>query len=268
MSDTSQVQDHASANAGPVPRNDAYFWPSKENGMVPFCIATRSTGILPMRNEFRQTPSETLAELPFQTDRNHHGVFDLSYLRHLPAMTLMAPKDENELRHMLKTAIYSDVPMALRYPRGSGFGVLQDSELKCLEIGTGEILAEGTDATIIAIGGTVYPACEAAEKLKSQGISAGVVNARFVKPLDAALILAVARATGRIVTVEENVLQGGFGSAVLELLHDNNLQDVRIRRLGISDCFVEQGSQVQLRRDVGIDAEGIAAAVTTLLRRE
>ena len=198
----------------------------------------------------------------------HHGVFDLSYLRHLPAMTLMAPKDENELRHMLKTAIYSDVPMALRYPRGSGFGVLQDSELKCLEIGTGEILAEGTDATIIAIGGTVYPACEAAEKLKSQGISAGVVNARFVKPLDAALILAVARATGRIVTVEENVLQGGFGSAVLELLHDNNLQDVRIRRLGISDCFVEQGSQVQLRRDVGIDAEGIAAAVTTLLRRE
>ena len=122
----------------------------------------------------------------------HHGVFDLSYLRHLPGLTLMAPKDENELRHMLKTALYAGAPMALRYPRGAGYGVEMDSELKSLEIGKGELLVEGGDVCIVAIGSTVYPALKAAETLKGRGISAGVVNARFVKPLDADLILVVA----------------------------------------------------------------------------
>ena len=196
----------------------------------------------------------------------HHGVFDLSFLRHLPDMTLMAPKDENELRHMLKTAVYSGIPMALRYPRGAGYGVELDSELKTLEIGRGEELLDGKDLTIIAIGATVYPALEAAEILRQKGIAAGVVNARFVKPLDADLILSVARSTGHVMTVEENALQGGFGSAVLELLYDNNLQNVKVKRLGIPDHYVEQGSQAQLRKDVGIDSEGIAAAAVEFMK--
>jgi 1-deoxy-D-xylulose-5-phosphate synthase len=173
----------------------------------------------------------------------------------------MAPKDENELQHMLKTAIYAGTPMALRYPRGAGHGVAMDSELKTLEIGKGELLVEGGDVCIVAIGSTVCPAVRAAELLRERGISAGVVNARFAKPLDADLILSVAGKTGCIVTVEENALQGGFGSAVLELLFDNGRQDVKIKRLGIPDRYVEQGSQAQLRKDLGIDAEGIAAAV-------
>ena len=196
----------------------------------------------------------------------HHGVFDLSYLRHLPGITLMAPKDENELRHMLKTAVYSGVPMALRYPRGAGYGVELDVELKTLEIGKGELLTEGRDLCIIAIGSSVYPALQAAESLRQKGISAGVINARFVKPLDADLILTAARTTGRIMTVEENALQGGFGSAVLELIHDNSLQDVKVKRIGIPDRYIEQGSQAQLRKDLGIDAEGIAAAAESFLK--
>ena len=196
----------------------------------------------------------------------HHGVFDLSYLRHLPAITLMAPKDENELRHMLKTAVYAGTPMALRYPRGAGYGVELDSELRTLEIGRGELLAEGGDLCIIAIGSTVQPALQAAETLKGKGISAGVINARFVKPLDSELIITAARTAGRIVTVEENALQGGFGSAVLELLFDSGLQDVKVKRLGIPDRYIEQGSQAQLRKDLGIDAEGIAAAAEAFLK--
>jgi 1-deoxy-D-xylulose-5-phosphate synthase len=196
----------------------------------------------------------------------HHGVFDLSYLRHLPGITVMAPKDENELRHLLKTAIYSGLPVALRYPRGAGYGVELDRDLQCLEIGKGEQLLDGTDLTLVAVGATVYPALQAAEALRLKGVSAGVVNARFVKPLDAELILGVARRTGRIITVEENALQGGFGTAVLELLYDNNRQDVKVRRLGLPDHYIEQGSQAQLRKDVGIDAEGITAAALEFMK--
>ncbi len=196
----------------------------------------------------------------------HHGVFDLSYLRHLPGITLMAPKDENELRHMLKTAIYGGAPMALRYPRGSGYGVDMDTDLMTLEIGKGEQLVDGDDLCFIAIGSTVYPALQAAEALRQKGIKAGVINARFVKPLDADLILSAARKTGRIITVEENALQGGFGSAVLELIYDHNLTDVRIKRLGVPDFYVEHGSQAQLRKDLGIDAAGIAQAAEEFLR--
>jgi 1-deoxy-D-xylulose-5-phosphate synthase len=197
----------------------------------------------------------------------HHGVLDYSFLRHLPGLALMAPKDENELRHMLKTAIYADGPIALRYPRGSGYGVVLDPDLKILELGKGELLREGGDICIIAIGSTVYPALQAAESLLQAGIRAGVVNARFVKPLDHDLILSVAGATGRIITVEENVLQGGFGSAVLELLSDRGLIDVKVRRLGIPDRFIEHGSQAQLRSDLGLDAAGITAAVLDFLKK-
>jgi 1-deoxy-D-xylulose-5-phosphate synthase len=195
----------------------------------------------------------------------HHGVFDLSFLRHLPDLVLMAPKDENELQHMLKTAVYAGGPMALRYPRGAGFGVAMDREPVALEVGKGEIVADGDDLAIVAIGVTVNAALKAAETLKTRGIGACVINARFVKPLDRQLILSEARRTGCLVTVEENALQGGFGSAVLELLEEERITGVRIKRLGIPDRFIEQGSQAQLRKDLGLDAEGIAAAVEAFL---
>lgn len=196
----------------------------------------------------------------------HHGVFDLSFLRHIPEMTVMAPKDENELQHMLKTAIYSERPISLRYPRGAGYGVPLDDELKEIPIGRGEQLGDGEDLAIIAIGSTVYPALEAAERLKAAGINATVINARFVKPLDRDLILAAAARTGHLLTVEENALQGGFGTAVLELLSDEGKNDIRVRRIGIPDRFIEQGSQAQLRADLGLDAAGIAAAAEAFLK--
>ena len=197
----------------------------------------------------------------------HHGVFDLSFLRNLPGLTIMAPKDENELRHMLKTALSLDAPVALRYPRGAGYGVDMDREIRVLPTGKGELLKEGSDISIIAIGSTVFPALQAAEALDSQGISASVVNARFIKPLDVELITSQAAKTGRILTVEENALQGGFGSAVLELLHDNGLSGVKVKRLGIPDRYIEHGTQAQLRRDLGIDAVGIGEAVKEFMKQ-
>ncbi|MSM41054.1 MAG: 1-deoxy-D-xylulose-5-phosphate synthase [Geobacter sp.] len=195
----------------------------------------------------------------------HHGTFDLSYLRHLPEMTVMAPKDENELQHMLKTALYSGRPISLRYPRGNGYGVPLDQELRELPIGKGEQLADGNDLAIVAIGSTVYPALEAAGLLGQRGIRASVINARFVKPLDRELILNAASRTGLLVTVEENALQGGFGTAVLELLADEGRTDIRVKRIGIPDRFIEQGSQSQLREDLGLDATGIAATCEAFL---
>jgi 1-deoxy-D-xylulose-5-phosphate synthase len=197
----------------------------------------------------------------------HHGVFDLSFLRHLPEMTLMAPKDENELQHMLKTAVYSGRPIALRYPRGAGFGVPMDCDLVPLEIGRGEILSEGDDLAVIAIGATVYPALEASRILAAEGIRATVINARFVKPLDRELILKAASTTGALLTVEENALAGGFGSAILELLATEGMTGIRMKRVGIPDRFIEHGSQTQLRADLGLDAAGIAASARTLLAR-
>ncbi len=195
----------------------------------------------------------------------HHGTFDLSYLRHLPEITLMAPKDENELQHMLKTAIYAGRPMALRYPRGAGYGIPLDQELQALEIGRGELLSHGDDLAIVAIGSTVYPALEAAKLLEAKGIRATVVNARFVKPLDRELILGVARQTGCIITVEENALQGGFGSAILELLADEGMTSVRVKRIGIPDRYIEQGPQSRLRANLGLDGTGIAATAEAFL---
>ena len=196
----------------------------------------------------------------------HHGSFDISYLRHLPELTVMAPKDENELRHMLKTAIYSGCPISLRYPRGAGYGVEMDRELKQLPIGKGEILVEGSDLTIVAVGSTVHPALEAAAQLKQKGIFASVVNARFIKPLDSELILTQAKKTGCIVTVEENALLGGFGSAVLELISDAGMTGVRVKRIGLPDAFIEQGTQSQLRANLGLDAAGIAATCQAFLK--
>ena len=198
----------------------------------------------------------------------HHGSFDISYLRHLPELTVMAPKDENELQHMLKTALYSGRPISLRYPRGAGFGVPLDQELQELPIGKGELLIDGGDLTIVAIGSTVHPTLEAAAQLRQKGIFASVVNARFIKPIDSELILAQAKKTGCLVTVEENALLGGFGSAVLELISDAGLNAVRIKRIGIPDRFIEQGTQAQLRADLGLDAAGIAATCEAFLKGE
>jgi len=195
----------------------------------------------------------------------HHGVFDFSYLRHIPNMVVMAPKDENELQHMVETARTSEGPIAFRYARGKGCGVPLDRRLKGIDIGKAEILREGDDATIVAIGSTVVPSLEAAERLSQSGIHAAVVNARFVKPLDGDLICRLAEASGRIMTVEENVLEGGFGSAVLELLQARGLWSIDVRRLGISDVFVEHGSRGALCHIHGLDSEGILSAVMAWL---
>jgi 1-deoxy-D-xylulose-5-phosphate synthase len=191
----------------------------------------------------------------------HHGVFDIAYLRHLPNMVIMSPKDENELQHMLKTSLEHNGPAALRYPRGTGLGVPMDQELKMLPIGKGEMLQDGNDLVIVAIGNMVKPAQEAGERLKAAGITAAVVNARFIKPLDEELILRLAKKTGRIVTIEEHALQGGFGSAVLECIEDNRLSAVKVLRIGLPDRFIEHGPQTVLRQRYGLDADGIFAAV-------
>ena len=191
----------------------------------------------------------------------HHGVFDLSYLRHLPNMTLMAPKDENELQHMLKTALTHTGPVVVRYPRGNGYGVPLEQELKALELGKGEVLCEGQHGAVLALGTMVVPALEAARQLATEGIELTVVNARFVKPLDSELMLALARRFGRLVTVEENVLQGGFGTAVLELLEEEGLSNVSVKRLGYPDEYIIQGEQHELRQQHGLDRDGIAASL-------
>lgn len=194
----------------------------------------------------------------------HHGVFDLSYLRHLPNMTVMAPKDENELQHMVKTALDLNSPVAVRYPRGNGFGVPLDQSLVNLPVGKGELLREGSDGVILAVGVMVRPALDAAAQLATEGVAVAVVNARFIKPLDRELILGIARTTGRVVTVEENAVQGGFGSAVLELLEEEALTGIRVRCLGYPDQYIEQGEQSELRSAHGLDVAGIMSAFRAL----
>jgi 1-deoxy-D-xylulose-5-phosphate synthase len=198
----------------------------------------------------------------------HHGVFDLSYLRHIPNMVLMAPADENELQRMLKTALEHDGPVALRYPRGTAEGVAMDSEIRTLPIGKGEMRREGNDLAILAIGNRVTAAVEAARDLAEEGIRAAVVNCRFVKPLDRDLIIQLAQETNRLLTVEENALQGGFGSAVLELMAEEGLSGVQIIRLGIGDNFVEHGSQHIQRSSCGIDAPAIIEAARAMVAGE
>ncbi|WP_084057234.1 1-deoxy-D-xylulose-5-phosphate synthase [Desulfacinum hydrothermale] len=195
----------------------------------------------------------------------HHGVFDLSYLRHLPNMTVMAPKDENELRRMLKTALEHRGPIALRYPRGRGLGVALDEAIETLPIGRGEVVREGSDAVLVAIGHPVAAACRAAERLEQEGIRAAVINARFVKPLDKDLLLDWVQRTKLLVTIEENALQGGFGSAVLECLADAGCLPRRVARIGIPDAFIQHGKPEILRKEVGLDAESIARTVRTAL---
>lgn len=195
----------------------------------------------------------------------HQGLFDLSYLRNLPKMIIMAPKDENELRHMLKTAVECKSPAAIRYPRGKGVGVQLDDQIMALPLGKGEILCDGADLAILAVGSTVYPALAAARKLAAEGFGVKVINVRFIKPLDADLILNAASTIKKLLTVEENVIDGGFGSAVLELLSQNGLTAVSVIRLGIHDEFVQHASPAELRVQYGLDQEGIARAARQLI---
>jgi len=194
----------------------------------------------------------------------HHGLFDFSYLRSLPNMVVMAPKDENEFRRMLATAVNHDGPIAVRYPRGSSLGVELDKDLLPLPIGKGEVLTHGSDVLILAIGSTVSEAVQSHGILAEQGVRSTVVNCRFVKPLDRELICSLSKQIPRIVTVEENVRQAGFGSAVLECLGDEKIA-VIAERIGIPDVFVQHGPQKQLRSTFGIDAEGIAKASMNLM---
>ena len=190
--------------------------------------------------------------------KTHQGIFDLSYLSLMPNMIVSAPMDEDELQHLLYTALGVNHPMAIRYPRGQGVGVTLASQFHRVPIGKGEIIRQGKDIAILALGSTVIPSMEAAHKLAEQGIDAMVINARFAKPLDSELILEAASCTRRIITVEENVLSGGFGAAVLGLLGKSGIPDVKVRQLGIPDEFVEQGKQSLLRSSYNLDAEGIA----------
>jgi 1-deoxy-D-xylulose-5-phosphate synthase len=190
----------------------------------------------------------------------HHGVFDLSYLRVLPGLTVMAPKDENELQHMIATGLQLPGPSAVRYPRGPGCGVPIDQIPTPLPVGKGELLRNGSDGALLAVGTMVQPAMQAAQALALEGLELAVMNVRFVKPLDCELILSLA-GTGRLFTVEENVLQGGFGTAVLELLEAEGVTGVAVTRLGFPDSFVEQGEQGELKALYGLDAAGIAQSI-------
>ena len=193
----------------------------------------------------------------------HHGLLDIAYLRGYPNIILMSPKDEAELRDMILTAIEHDAPAAIRYPRGAGVGVDVSEKPKILEIGKSEILKdEAGDVAILAYGSMVHPALEAAENLEKNNIKATVVNARFVKPLDSELILALAQTKRVIVTVEEAYLAGGFGSAVMELLEENEMLDsVKVVRMGVPDRIITHGDPKLLLAKYGLDADGIYSKV-------
>jgi 1-deoxy-D-xylulose-5-phosphate synthase len=197
----------------------------------------------------------------------HHGLADISYLRHLPNLVLMSPKDENELLHMLKTAIYYPGPAAVRYPRSHGWGVELSEEYQELPIGQAEVLQEGSDVALIAFGPLAYYALEAAELLEKKGIKARVVSARFAKPLDKTMIKDCADKIGNIVTIEENYLAGGFGSAVLETLAEMNLMPCKIKRLGLPDKIIEHGNAERLRTAFGLSPQGIAQTALELLQK-
>jgi len=196
--------------------------------------------------------------------KTHQGTFDISYLSLVPNLIVSAPKDENELQHLLYTAVQSGHSMVVRYPRSAGLGVKLDTELKSVPLGKGEVIRQGGDVAILAIGSMVSPALEAAQKLAQSGVEATVVNARFAKPLDSELIIDLAGRIKRMVTVEENALVGGFGGGVIGLLQKSGISDVQVKNIGLPDEFVEQGSQARLRSRYALDGEGIASQVLSL----
>jgi 1-deoxy-D-xylulose-5-phosphate synthase len=196
----------------------------------------------------------------------HHGLFDFCYLRSLPNMVIMAPRDENELRRMMLTATQHNGPIAFRYPRGNAIAVPLAGDLTPIPIGKAEVLTEGRDVAILAVGSMVAEALKAYALLAEKGVQATIVDARFVKPVDSNLVVDLARHVPRFVTVEENMRQGGFGSAVLESLNDAGIQDVAVERIGIPDIFIEHGPQGVLRSKYGLDAPAIARSAMHLLQ--
>ena len=198
----------------------------------------------------------------------HHGVFDISFLRFIPNLTYMAPKDENELQHMLHTALSLPGPAAIRYPRGAGEDVGMDKELRFLEPGKGELLREGKDILLLPVGNRVYPALRAAAGLEKLGIDAAVINPRFIKPLDKELICYWAKKTGRVLTVEDNARLGGFGSLVLTLFSDNRLYNVKTTLLAYQDNFLEHGPQNILWKNSRLDSSSIVSAAMELMKEE
>jgi 1-deoxy-D-xylulose-5-phosphate synthase len=249
-----------------------------EQHAVTFAAGMASRGLVPvvaiystfLQRAFDQVVHDVcLQNLPvvFALDRSgivgddgktHQGTLDLSYLCSVPNMAVAAPADDKELQDLLFTAVNAGRPMAIRYPRGSGSGTPPCEALHELPIGQGQELRDGADVALLALGATVGPTLEAADLLAERGVTAMVINARYAKPLDADLIMRAARHTGKLITIEENALVGGFGSSVIHLLAANGLRDTKVVTLGIPDEFVEQGYQTAVRHHYGLDAEGIA----------
>ncbi|GGJ78144.1 1-deoxy-D-xylulose-5-phosphate synthase [Anoxybacillus voinovskiensis] len=199
----------------------------------------------------------------------HQGVFDIAFLRHVPNLVLMMPKDENEGQHMVYTAIqYDDGPIALRFPRGNGLGVKMDEELRAIPIGTWEVLRDGRDLAILTFGTTIPMALEAAEKLAKENVSVKVVNARFLKPMDEAMLHELLESNIPLLTIEEAALQGGFGSAVLEFAHDHGYHQSVIQRMGIPDRFIEHGSVKELLQEIGLTTVHVVDRVKTMIPKK
>jgi 1-deoxy-D-xylulose-5-phosphate synthase len=199
----------------------------------------------------------------------HQGVFDIAFLRHLPNLVLMMPKDENEGQHMVYTALnYDDGPIAMRFPRGNGIGVPMDGHFRKIPIGTWEILKDGVDAVILTFGTTIPMAMEAATILEKQGTSIKVVNARFIKPLDKKMLIHLLGLNIPILTIEEAVLHGGFGSAVLEFANDHGYYHSVISRMGIPDQFIEHGDVGSLLAEIGLTTEEVVKRLTLLVGKK
>jgi 1-deoxy-D-xylulose-5-phosphate synthase len=198
----------------------------------------------------------------------HQGVFDIAFLRSIPNMVVMMPKDENELRHMLKTALdYNDGPIAVRYPRTNGVGVAMDEVLHPIPIGTWEVVRPGETMAVLALGPMVQVAEQAATLLQQQGLSIRVINARFVKPLDEAMLFTLAKEGLDLVTIEEGVLSGGMGGAILEFYAQHNIYSMRVHNMAIPDYFVEHGSNTEQRKEVGLTVDNLVTQVKALLPR-
>lgn len=242
-------------------------------GFIPVC-AIYSTFLQRAYDQIIHDVALNKVKVIFAVDRaglvgedgpTHHGCFDISYLRPIPNLTIMAPKDENELQHMLYSALKYPGAVVIRYPRGSGEGVSLDWQFKEIPFGKAELIKDGKDVVIVAVGNLVYSALKAAIEAEKKKISVAVINARFVKPLDENLITEMARKTRRVLTLEENVLTGGFGTAVLELLSQKEIPGLKIKRVGLPEKFIEHGDLITLRHKYGLSSESILKFIEEIL---
>ncbi|KAB8128477.1 1-deoxy-D-xylulose-5-phosphate synthase [Gracilibacillus oryzae] len=242
-------------------------------GMKPF-VAIYSTFLQRAYDQMVHDVCRQKLNVAFGIDRaglvgadgeTHQGVFDIAFLRHLPNIVLMMPKDENECQHMVHTALsYNDGPIALRFPRGNGLGVHMDKEFQQLPIGKWEVLEKGNDAVILTFGTTIEMALSASKKLKKSGVNVEVVNARFLKPLDNEMLHDIMKRNVPILTLEEAVLQGGFGSSILEFAEENSYYP-RLKRMGIPDQYIEHGSVNKLLEEIGLTEDQVITEINHLL---